>query len=145
VLPGLADEVVATLAAMPGTLAASVHESHAYADGACLYFTFAGQQPGAGEEPEALRGATVTTDADMAWEEAYYRRAWDAVTEAAQQHGAAISHHHGIGLNRSRFLAGSLGAGFGVLEAVKQALDPAGILNPGKLGLHSAYGEPPWP
>jgi alkyldihydroxyacetonephosphate synthase len=145
VLPGLAEEVVATLAAMPGTLAASVHESHAYPDGACLYFTFAGQQPGAGEEPEALPGATVTTDADMVWEEAYYRRAWDAITEAAQQHGAAISHHHGIGLNRSRFLASSLGAGFGVLEAVKRTLDPAGILNPGKLGLHSAYGEPPWP
>ena len=60
-------------------------------------------------------------------------------------HGAAISHHHGIGLNRSRFLADALGTGFEVLAAVKHALDPTGILNPGKLGLPSRFGAVPWP
>ena len=60
-------------------------------------------------------------------------------------HGAAISHHHGIGLNRSRFLAEALGSGFSVLRSVKDALDPAGILNPGKLGLASRFGPTPWP
>ena len=48
-LPALADDVIAALAAVPGTLAASVHQSHAYPDGACLYFTFAGGGPRAGE------------------------------------------------------------------------------------------------
>ena len=134
-LPALADEVVAALSAVEGTLAASVHQSHAYPDGACLYFTFGGQQ---GE-------ATAPPGGQAHWEETYYRRAWDVLTEVVERHGAAISHHHGIGIQRSRFLPGALGAGFGVLEALKGALDPAGILNPGKLGLPGPYGEVPWP
>ena len=54
--------------------------------------------------------------------------------------GGALSHHHGIGLNRSRFVAEALGPAFNVLVAAKQALDPVGILNPGKLGLPSPFG-----
>ena len=76
------------LQAIEGTLAASAHQSHAYTDGACLYFTFAGRGP----------------EGDADWRERYYRQAWDTVTDATLAHGAAISHHHGIGLNRSRFL-----------------------------------------
>ena len=59
--------------------------------------------------------------------------------------GGALSHHHGIGLNRSRFVAEALGQGFDVLQAVKDALDPHGILNPGKLGLAGSFGAVPWP
>ena len=59
--------------------------------------------------------------------------------------GGAISHHHGIGINRARFLPDALGAGFDVLARVKQALDPHGILNPGKLGLPSPFGPVAWP
>ena len=54
--------------------------------------------------------------------------------------GGALSHHHGVGLNRGRFVAEALGDGFDVLAAVKRALDPNGILNPGKLGLPSPCG-----
>jgi alkyldihydroxyacetonephosphate synthase len=62
------------------------------------------------------------------------------------EHGGALSHHHGIGLNRARFVADALGGGFDVLAAVKAALDPHGILNPGKLGLPSPFGpSPAWP
>ncbi|MST35324.1 FAD-binding oxidoreductase, partial [Acidimicrobiaceae bacterium USS-CC1] len=77
--------------------------------------------------------------------EAYYRAAWDAVTDATLTRGGALSHHHGVGLNRGRYLAGALGSGFAVLEALKATLDPHGILNPGKLGLASPFGPPPWP
>ena len=66
------------------------------------------------------------------------------MTEATIARGAAISHHHGIGLNRSRFLPRALGAGFDVLAGLKQTFDPAGILNPGKFGLSSPFGPPPW-
>jgi alkyldihydroxyacetonephosphate synthase len=128
VLPDLCREVISSLEAIDGTLAASAHQSHAYTDGACLYFTFAGRGP----------------EDDDAWRERYYREAWDTVTEATMAHGAAISHHHGIGLNRSRFLPRALGSGFGVLVGLKESFDPVGILNPGKLGLPSPFGASPW-
>jgi len=128
VLPGLFEEVIASLKAIDGTMAASAHQSHAYTDGACLYFTFAGRGP----------------EGDDAWRERYYRQAWDTVTNATLAHGAAISHHHGIGLNRSRFLPEALGTGFDVLVGLKETFDPAGILNPGKLGLPSPFGPTPW-
>jgi alkyldihydroxyacetonephosphate synthase len=134
VLPALADAVVAAVTDVPGTLVASVHQSHAYPDGACLYFTFAGRDPDEGPD-----------GGSMAWQEAYYRRAWDAAMAVVSAQGAAISHHHGIGLNRGRFMAEALGPAFGVLASVKTALDPDGILNPGKLGLPTPFGEVNWP
>jgi alkyldihydroxyacetonephosphate synthase len=136
VLAELSAEVVAALRGIEGTIAASVHQSHAYRDGACLYFTFAGRRPGRGNGDDP---------AELAWQEAYYRRAWDTATASVLAHGAAVSHHHGIGLNRGRFLAEALGPSFGVLQSLKDALDPRGILNPGKLGLASVFGPAPWP
>jgi alkyldihydroxyacetonephosphate synthase len=133
-LPGLYDSVLAALGRVEGTAVASSHQSHAYTDGACLYFTFAGRPP-TDLDPTDLRG----------WVARYYRRAWDEVTEATMAAGGAISHHHGIGINRARFLPDALGAAFGVLASVKQALDPHGILNPGKLGLSSPFGAVGWP
>jgi len=126
VLPALYDAALAAVSAVPGTWAVSAHQSHAYVDGACLYFTFAGQREG---------------DAD-----GYYRDAWDAVTRTTLGLGGALSHHHGIGLNRSRYLADAMGPAFTVLEALKRALDPNAILNPGKLALPSPFGPAvPWP
>ena len=54
--------------------------------------------------------------------------------------GCALSHHHGVGLNRARFVAEALGPALDVLAALKAALDPNGILNPGKLGLPDPFG-----
>jgi alkyldihydroxyacetonephosphate synthase len=127
-LPGLFDDVIGALKEIDGTLAASAHQSHAYPDGACLYFTFGGRGP----------------DGDDEWRERYYRQAWDTVTDATMAHGAAISHHHGIGLNRSRFLPRALGSGFEVLRGLKTTFDPNGILNQGKFGLDSPFGPAPW-
>ena len=125
------DEVIAGLAGIEGTLVASCHQSHAYTDGACLYFTFAGR---VSKKPDDGFG-------DLDAEEAYYRRCWDVATEIIRTNGAAISHHHGIGLNRGRFMAASLGAAHGVLREIKASLDPQNILNPGKLGLD---GDDQW-
>jgi alkyldihydroxyacetonephosphate synthase len=125
-LPDVYEQATAAILAVEHTMVASAHQSHSYTDGACLYFTFAGRPP----EDER---------------ETYYRSAWDAGQRAVLAAGGALSHHHGIGLNRGRFVADALGAGFGVLQSVKDTLDPNGILNPGKLGLTSPFGAVPWP
>jgi alkyldihydroxyacetonephosphate synthase len=139
-LPSLYDACVSALLALPGTLAASAHQSHAYVDGACLYFTFAGRMPASDSA-----GGMVSDAVADAWAEDYYTSAWRLVMEAVRAHGGAISHHHGIGLNRARFMAGALGGAFDVLVGLKDSLDPRGILNPGKLGLPSPFGEVLWP
>ncbi|MBO8191334.1 FAD-binding oxidoreductase [Streptomyces oryzae] len=123
-LPGLYDEVVTAIESVPGTLAASAHQSHAYTDGACVYFS--------------LRG-----DVDPAERGSWYRSVWDAANAVLLRYGATLSHHHGCGLLRGPYLPEALGDGFATFTAVKQALDPAGILNPGKLGLPSRFGISP--
>ena len=122
VMAPLARDVVAALSAVPGTLAASTHQSHSYLDGGCLYFTFAG-----GVEPEQRT--------------AYHQQAWAAATRAVLDGGGSLSHHHGIGIGRASFMADALGGGFDVLRTVKDALDPDGLLNPGGLGLGPVPAE----
>jgi alkyldihydroxyacetonephosphate synthase len=117
--------ITGAIAAVDGTLVASAHQSHAYSDGACLYVTFAGRVDATGRD-------------------AYYRAAWDAGTLAALELGGSLSHHHGIGINRARFMRQALGSGFDVLASLKTSLDPNGILNPGKLGLGSPFGVAPF-
>jgi len=136
-LGALYESTLQALRSVPGTLAASAHESHAYTDGACLYFTFAGRRPDDGDGEDGA--------GDRAWAEDYYETAWEAAMDVVMRAGGAISHHHGIGINRARFVARALGEGFDVLRRLKDALDPRGILNPGKLGLPSPFGEVPWP
>ncbi len=114
VLDALHERVGSALRARDGMLVVSVHQSHAYIDGACLYFTFAGQPEG---------------DAD-----AFYRGAWDVAMDEVIALGAAISHHHGVGRNRARHVARSLGSSYAVLEDLKSLFDPEGLLNPGVLG-----------
>jgi alkyldihydroxyacetonephosphate synthase len=125
-------DALAALGRIDGMLASSAHQSHAYSDGACLYFTWAARLP----EGAAIGGPEA---------EAVYRRAWDAVTAVTLGHGGALSHHHGVGLNRARFMAEALGPSFDVLASMKSVLDPRGILNPGKLGLPSVFGDAGWP
>ena len=109
------ESVTAALLSVESTVTATMHQSHAYQDGACLYFTFAGRPQG-----------------DL---QTYYRSAWDAASAAVLANGGALSHHHGVGRNRARFMPEALGSGFGVLETLKAAFDPHNILNPGVLGL----------
>ncbi|HUY86927.1 MAG TPA: FAD-binding oxidoreductase [Acidimicrobiales bacterium] len=132
-LDQLSQDAIACMKAIPGNLNASVHQSHAYTSGACLYFTFAGNAPEGTQDPKA-------------WAADFYKDSWQAVMDATIANGGAISHHHGIGINRARFMQPSLGIGtMALLSALKNALDPNGILNPGKLGLGTSLGELPWP
>jgi alkyldihydroxyacetonephosphate synthase len=91
------------------------HLSHAYADGASLYFTFIAR---------ARREAAVEQ----------WAAAKRAASETIVAHGGTITHHHAIGRDHAPYMEAEVGrTGIEVLRAVKQQLDPAGIMNPGKL------------
>ncbi|HEY5663649.1 MAG TPA: FAD-binding oxidoreductase [Ilumatobacter sp.] len=120
------DATTAALLATPHAIAASCHLSHSYLDGACLYFSLAARPPA--DEIEST-----------------YVAMWNAGQRAVLAAGGNLSHHHGVGLNRGRFMREALGPAFDVLIGLKHSLDPNGILNPGKLGLPSPFGDPAWP
>ncbi len=115
-LDSVVEQVETAMLAVPHARAATCHLSHSYIEGACVYFTFAANPPA--EEFEAT-----------------YLALWEAGQTAALRAGANLSHHHGVGYSRSQFMGEALGNGLNVLRAVKKALDPNNILNPGKLGL----------
>lgn len=106
--------VKAALAPLAFTLA---HFSHAYPEGCSIYFTFA-----------ALCEEEART-------EERYEACWDAGMRAALEAGGTISHHHGVGILKARYMRAELGAFLDAYARVKAALDPRGVLNPGKMGL----------
>ena len=115
ILP-LYERVTRSLAEVPGVLVASAHSSHSYRSGTNLYFTFAAR-------PEER--------ADMA---AVYKECWRRTMQACSELGTGIAHHHGIGRVRRDWMVEEIGpTGVATLRAVKRALDPDGLLNPGVL------------
>jgi alkyldihydroxyacetonephosphate synthase len=90
------------------------HVSHVYPTGASLYFTVAAKQ---------------REDGVAQWADAK-RAASEAIVAA----GATITHHHAVGRDHLPWLAAEIGpVGVEVLRAVKERVDPNGVLNPGAL------------
>lgn len=97
----------------PGTV--MCHISHLYRSGASLYFTFIARQ----EEGARLDG---------------WWAAKCAACDAIVANGGTISHHHAIGRDHTPWMSDEVGeVGLDVLRSAKERLDPAGIMNPGKL------------
>lgn len=64
------------------------------------------------------------------------RLAADRIHRAALDLGGTVSSEHGIGLARADLLPEQAGSeAFSLMQSIKKALDPQGILNPGKMGL----------
>jgi len=90
------------------------HISHVYPAGASLYFTVVSAQ---GKDQVA-----------------HWAPAKQAANDAILAAGGTISHHHGVGTDHQAGYVQEVGPlGVSVLQAVKDSLDPAGILNPGVL------------
>lgn len=100
----------------------TAHLSHWYDWGSMLYDRFYVDEP-----PEDPEEALLLHD-----------RLWDAGITAGLRHGAVLNDHHGVGIKLGRFMRPQLGVGFDLLRSVKDAWDPDGIMNPGKLG----FGPP---
>ena len=62
--------------------------------------------------------------------------------EALERHGGSISAEHGIGLVKKPYLRSTRSdAEITVMRGIKAALDPAGILNPGKHKMHNIFSN----
>ncbi|MFQ5985840.1 MAG: FAD-binding oxidoreductase [Thermoplasmata archaeon] len=91
------------------------HLSHAYRDGGSLYFTLLTSRAAGTEIPQ-----------------------WQALKAAATERilslGGTLSHHHGIGIDHRQWMERELGpVGLRALQALKDSLDPKGVMNPGKV------------
>ena len=106
-------DILTSMRGVEGSLLVSGHFSHFYREGACLYITFVGFPK------DTFR---------------YYEDTWKAAMEATLRNNGSISHHHGIGMWRMRFMEQELGTqGVKLLQRIRSAFDPNGILNRGKL------------
>ncbi|OVF03554.1 putative FAD-linked oxidoreductase [Mycobacterium avium subsp. paratuberculosis] len=108
-------QALTTALAQTGTPALVMcHISHVYPTGASLYFTVVAGQRG---------------DPIEQW-----KTAKKAASDAIMATGGTITHHQAVGTDHRPWMREEVGElGVQVLRAVKATLDPAGILNPGKL------------
>lgn len=91
------------------------HFSHAYREGCSIYFTFVGFRR------------------DAARSEQLYDRVWRVATDAVVGAGGTVSHHHGVGMSKMNAMVQEHGHMLRVWRALKDVVDPHGVMNPGKL------------
>ncbi len=101
---------------LKGLVFTMAHFSHAYRDGCSIYFTFAGASK------DDMRALSL------------YDSIWDTAQKAVFETGGTLSHHHGVGFSKAKFLVRQLGPAMSMMDAAKHAFDPSGLFNPGKLG-----------
>ncbi len=91
------------------------HVSHSYKHGASLYYFFLAPM-------------------DEGNEIAQWERIKRAATDTICAYGGTITHHHGVGYEHAPWMKDEVGEeGLRALKAMKDALDPTGIMNPGKV------------
>ncbi|MDA2926644.1 FAD-binding oxidoreductase [Acidobacteria bacterium AH-259-G07] len=101
------------------------HFSHWFPWGASLYDRFIVKDPP--QDPhEALK---------------LHNRIWAVAVRTSLKNGGMLNEHHGIGLKLSRFMRAQYGPAWQLLETIKHAIDPHGIMNPGKVGFGRGPGD----
>ncbi len=94
------------------------HFSHWFHYGSAMYARFIIKSP-----PEDAQEALQL-----------HNRVWNTAMTACLENGGMINEHHGIGVKIGRFMRRQHGEAWFMLEDIKKALDPNGIMNPGKTG-----------
>lgn len=102
----------------PLTQEVHAHFSHVYPNGGSVYVIFYAE-----------------TNGDAKAAEDHYYKCVKAAIEASLAAGGTVSHHHGVGRLKSSWMRTEHQAGFDVMQSIKRAIDPKGIMNPGVLGL----------
>jgi alkyldihydroxyacetonephosphate synthase len=93
-----------------------MHFSHWYLWGTMIYGRFVVPDGG----PDAL---------------ALHDRIWEDGMTAALDAGGVMNDHHGVGIKLGPYMRRQHGAALDTMARIKAALDPNGVMNPGKLGL----------
>jgi D-lactate dehydrogenase (cytochrome) len=76
---------------------------------------------------------TLLFDPDSSDERDEAVRLAHRMAERALRLGGTVSGEHGVGAGKRKYMAAEHGDGWAVMGAIKTALDPLGILNPGKI------------
>ena len=105
----------AVLQALSNNVFVMAHFSHAYPDGASIYFSFAGS---AKDDAACLE---------------LYDRTWRSALRTVIDAGGTLSHHHGVGRSKAPAMRREQGVAVDVVRVLSQELDPHHVLNPGAL------------
>jgi alkyldihydroxyacetonephosphate synthase len=103
-------------AEVPHLVQMTGHSSHSYQQGTNIYFMF---------------GAMCAPD--VAEAQKTYDKLFGIVMETTLKYNGSICHHHGVGRYRTKWMKEELGSAYPMLEKLKNAFDPKGIMNQGVL------------
>ena len=99
-----------------GLVNASGHSSHSYVQGTNIYFMY-----------------TFKANPDPVLNEGKYFKVLAIIMEETLKLGGTIAHHHGIGKYRVRWVREEHGTAYKLMDIIKKAIDPKGIMNKGTL------------
>jgi len=94
------------------------HSSHSYINGTNMYFNYFYDLIDCAPEDEPTK---------------YYLPIISIICEETLRFGGSIVHHHGIGKARARWVKEEYGSSYQMLETLKRAFDPSGIMNIGTI------------
>ena len=86
-------------------------------------------------QPELFSVILVDVGLEETGAAGHLDEAVDEVLALAQDMGGSMEYVHGVGTRLTHLMGRELGDSMQTLQALKRALDPRGIMNPGKLGL----------
>jgi alkyldihydroxyacetonephosphate synthase len=105
-------------AEMKGITLLGGHSSHSYINGTNMYFNYFFDLIDCEPEEESTK---------------YYIPIITIICEETLKRGGSIVHHHGIGKARAPWVKEEYGSSYPMLEALKRAYDPNGIMNMGTI------------
>jgi alkyldihydroxyacetonephosphate synthase len=106
------------IAEIPDITMMGGHSSHSYINGTNMYFNYFFNVVGVGPEKETDK---------------YYMPIISIICEETLKRGGSIVHHHGMGKARAPWVKDEYGSSYYILETMKKAFDPSGVMNKGTI------------
>jgi alkyldihydroxyacetonephosphate synthase len=103
---------------IPGITLLGGHSSHSYVNGTNMYFNYFYDLGDVAPEEEVTR---------------IYLPIIAVICEETLKRGGSIVHHHGIGKARAPWARDEHGSSYSILETLKRAFDPNGVMNRGAI------------